>query len=401
MEASDIQPIVSVYQRKLALTKLSFKRYLYNQINWDVQLLGIKGARGTGKTTLLLQHIKETFSDPNDALYVSLDNLWFSNHKLEDLVEYCYLHGIRFLYLDEVHHYPNWSQLLKNFVDNYPELKIVYTGSAMLAIDNSVNDLSRRQTVYIMKGLSFREFLSIEGVADFKTISFEDILSNHIQYSMEAVAQIPILKYFEEYLDHGFYPYYKDAGEDYHLRVGEVTRLVIESDIPSIEPISFPTIIKIKQLLMIIANTVPMEINISKLSTQLETTRDQCIKMLYLLEKAGLLNLLTEKIKDYKHLVTPKKIYLDNTNLMAALNPKNDIGMERETFFANQLSAVATITMPKQGDFLVNEKYLFEVGGAKKSFTQIADIPNSYLALDDIETGTKARIPLWIFGMMY
>ncbi len=401
MEYSDIQQLQNIYHRKLTSTSLRFKRYLYNQINWNVQLLGIKGARGVGKTTMILQHIKETFANYDDAIYVSLDNLWFTNHRLEDFVEFCYTHGIRNLYLDEVHKYNNWSLHLKNFIDSYPDLKIVYTGSAMLAIDNSNVDLSRRQTMYTLRGMSLREFLEYEDIIITPPISFEDLLTKHVAISMEIVSKIPVLKYFEDYLVHGYYPYYKDAKEDFLMRVGEVARLVIESDATAIEPVSTATIQKMKQLLMIIANTVPMEVNVSRLSSQLETTRDQCLKMLYLLDRAGLLHLLTEKVKDYKHLSGPKKIYLDNTNLMAALNTSNVEGMRRETFFANQVSIIGSLTMPSQGDFLVNEKFLFEVGGHGKSFKQIADLPNSYLAIDDIETGNGARIPLWTFGMLY
>ncbi len=401
MEYSDIQQLQRIYHRKLAKISLSFKRYLYGQINWDVQLLGIKGARGVGKTTMLLQHIKETFDNYDSALYVSLDNLWFTNHKLEDLVEFCYTHGIRNLYFDEVHKYDNWSQHIKNFVDSYPDLRIVYTGSAMLAIENSKVDLSRRQSLHTLRGMSFREFLDYEGLIKASPISFDDLLVNHVTMSMDIVSNIPVLKYFEEYLTHGYYPYYRDAGEDYLMRLGEVARLVIESDAPAIETVSIATIQKMKQLLMIIANTVPMEVNVNKLTAQLETTRDQCLKMLYLLDRAGLLHLLTEKTKDYKHLSGPKKIYLDNTNLMSALSVNNDEGMCRETFFANQVGAENSLTMPRKGDFLVNGNQLFEVGGHGKSFKQIADIPNSYLAIDNIETGNGSRIPLWMFGMLY
>lgn len=401
MERSDLQVIFDIYHRRLAATGLKFKRYLFDKINWNVQLIGIKGERGVGKTTLILQHIKESFANPEEALYVSLDNMWFSKHKLEDLVDYCYSHGIRDLYFDEVHRYRDWSLLLKNFVDNYPEIKIVYTGSAILAIDNSLGDLSRRQTMYTLDGLSFREYLQFEEIIDCKAISLDNLLVVHTSLAMEISSKTPILKHFEDYLHHAYYPYYKVSGDDYLLRLSEVTRLVIESDIPSIEPISISTVQKLKQLLMIIANTVPMEINIHKLTVQLETTRDQCLKMIYLLDRAGLLFLLTEKVKDYKHLCSPAKIYLGNTNLMSALNPHNDKEMRRETFFANQLGVISSLTMPTQGDFCVDDKYIFEVGGAKKTFRQIADVPNSYLAVDDIEIGYSSRIPLWMFGMLY
>ena len=214
-------------------------------------------------------------------------------------------------------------------------------------------------------------------------------------------SEIKVLKHFEDYLKKGYYPYYKESGEDYLMRVAEVIRLVIESDIPAVEDITFITVQKIKKLMMVIAENVPLEANINKLASQLESTRDQTLKMLYLLDRAGLLWLLTEKTKDYKHLTGPKKIYLNNANLMFALTGKVSEGTMRETFFANQMGTVSTLTMPRQGDFMADGKYLFEVGGSRKTFDQIADLPNGYLAIDDIETGNGNRIPLWIFGCMY
>lgn len=402
MDYVDIQPLVNTFHRKLAATDLRFKRYLYDRINWDVRLIGIKGARGVGKTTLLLQHIKETFAHLDQVLYVSLDNLWFNNHSLEELVEFLYTHGVVNIYFDEVHKYKNWTRSLKNFYDNYPDLNIVYTGSAMLAIDNSKTDLSRRQSLYTLNGLSFREYLEYEGVAAIPVIALEELLDTHIGYAMEVASKIKVLKCFDDYLNKGYYPYYKESGEDYLMRVAEVARLVIDSDIPAVEDITYTTVQKIKKLLMVIAENVPLEPNINKLSAELESTRDQTLKMLYLLDRAALLCLLTDKVKDYKHLTGPKKVYLNNTNLMYALSGNNlSKGTLRETFFANQVGAVATLTMPKQGDFMAVGKYLFEVGGSRKTFGQIAGIPDSYLALDDIETGSGNRIPLWMFGCLY
>ena len=402
MEAADIQPLIKDYHRKLMATDLRFKRYLYNQINWDVRLLGIKGARGVGKTTLLLQHIKETFNNIDDVLYVSLDNLWFQNHSVLDLVEYLYTHGVTHIYFDEVHKYEDWTALLKHLYDNYPDLNIVYTGSAMLAIDNSKDDLSRRQSLYTLHGLSFREYLAYEGIAEFESLTLERLLSEHVKYAMDVVSKIKVLKHYDDYLNNGYYPFYKDAGNDYLMRVQEVAQLVIDSDIQSVDKtITYPTLLKIKKLLMVIAENVPLEPNINKLAAQLESGRDQTLKMLYMLDKAALLLLLTDKVKDYKHLTGPKKVYLNNTNLMNALGSKISKGTMRETFFANQVGAVASVTMPKQGDFMADGKYLFEVGGAGKTFDQIADLPNSYLAVDDTETGSGCRIPLWMFGFLY
>ncbi len=402
MDYTDIQPLLNTFHRKLAASDLKFKRYLHGQINWDVRLLGIKGARGVGKTTMLLQHIKETAGNLDEIFYVSLDNMWFQTHSILELVEFLYTRGVTRIYFDEVHKYPNWTVLLKNLYDNYPDLHIVYTGSAMLAIDHSKSDLSRRQSMYTLHGLSFREYLEYEGILSMQPVTLGELLENHIGYAMEITSKIKVLKHFGQYLDSGYYPYYKEAGKDYLMRIGEVSQLVIDSDIPAVEEtITYTTRQKIKKLLMVIAENVPLEPNISKLAASLESTRDQTLKMLYWLDRAALLRLLTDKTKDYKHLTGPKKIYLDNTNLMNALGSKISKGTLRETFFANQAGAVSSLLMPKQGDFLADGKYLFEVGGQQKTFNQIADLPDSYLAIDDIEVGNGNRIPLWLFGFLY
>ena len=272
----------------------------------------------------------------------------------------------------------------------------------MLAIDNSKTDLSRRQTIYTLNGMSFREYLEYEGVMQITPINLEDLLYNHIRIAMDICSHTVILKHFDNYLQKGYYPYYKEAADDYYYRLSEVTNLIIESDLPSVEDVTFSTIQKTKKLLMVIAQNVPLEPNIAKLTTQLETTRDQCLKMLYVLDRAHLLLLLGDKIKDYKHLTNPKKIYLNNSNLMYSLSPSNiSEGNKRETFFANQLNNISDVVIPKKGDFLVDDKFLFEVGGNSKTFDQISNIPNSYLAIADLEIGSGNRIPLWMFGLLY
>ena len=401
MTQDDVQIIKDVYFRKYKSTSLSFSRYLISQINWDARLIGIKGMRGVGKTTLMLQRIKSCFRNPNDAFYASLDNMWFQTHRLQDLIEFLYTHGIRHLFLDEVHKYPQWPQAVKDAYDTFDDLYIVYAGSSMLEIDNSKVDLSRRQTLYTLRGMSFREYLHFTGTLDYDAIPLEEILSNHLRHELDITSGKSILPLFENYQRIGYYPFSKDAGKDYAIRLNEVASLVIEGDLPAVEEVSYATILKAKRLLMVIAQNVPLVPNISKLCGQLECTRDLCLKLLYLLDRAGMLALLTKSTKDYKHLVSPEKIYLDNNNLMFAISPKNNVGTLRETFFLNQLQAVSDVTMPKVGDFCVDGRYLFEVGGKGKTFDQIADQPDSYLAVDDIELGSGNRIPLWIFGFLY
>ena len=401
MELADIRPIVAFYHSKLAKATLDFKRYLYHKINWDARVIGIKGERGVGKTTMLLQRIKEKYSNPDDTFYISLDHFCFRTHELQDLVEFMYRRGITEFYIDEVHKYKDWSIILKNLVDEHDDLRIVYTGSSLLEIDNAKVDMSRRQTPYTLKGMSFREYMEYEGIMKMNAVPLEELLNNHVSIAMDISANTKILVAFESYLRTGVYPFYKDAGQDFLVRLKEVVDTVIESDLPAVEKITFDTIEKCKKLLMIIAENVPLQPNVDRLAASLGTTRDTLLKLLYKLDKAEILELLTVELKSYKKLVNPEKIYLGNTNLMYALSPKIEVGTLRETFFIDQFASVGTVQMPTKGDFLVNDKYLFEVGGEGKSFEQIADIPNSYLAIDGIETGYGARVPLWLFGLLY
>ncbi|AGB29700.1 putative ATPase (AAA+ superfamily) [Prevotella dentalis DSM 3688] len=401
MEQNDVFPLLTTYHRRLAMTDMRFMRFLHDRINWRSRLIGIRGSRGAGKTTLLLQHIKQSFANVDDAIWISLDNIWFKTHSLPELIEYFYSHGLKHLFVDEVHKYPDWVVVLKNIYDSYPDLNVAYTGSSMLEIDNSKTDLSRRQSLYTLPVMSFREYLAFTGIVEVAPLTLEDLLRDHVALSMDLASKGKMLKTFGEYLDKGCYPFFLEAGDDYYMRLAATASLVIESDMPAVENVSYATVEKTKKLLAVIAQSVPLVPNVNKLGQALETTRDSCLKMLYTLDKAQIISLLTKVEKNYKHLSSPEKIYLGNTNLMAALGTSVNIGNRRETFFNNQLQAVANVTMPQIGDFLVNDKYLFEVGGASKSFEQIKDEPNSFLAIDDIEMGSGNRIPLWMFGLLY
>ncbi len=401
MDIYEIQPLYNNYHRKIAKVSLKFKRYLYNNIHWNSRIIGIKGARGVGKTTMLLQHIVENYQDIDKTLYASLDDLWFSTHSLLDLVDWADTHGINRLYLDEVHRYDKWSQTLKNIYDNYPEMSIVYTSSSLLMMDNAQTDLSRRQTLYTLHGLSFREFLSFEGILHIDPIPFDELLQEHVQKAMQIVRKVKITPLFENYLKYGYYPFYKETVEDFTDRLRQITSVVIDSDLPAVEKVSFETLQKVRKLLMIISEKVPFEPNMSELWKQLSTNNDLGLRMLYALDKAQILTLLSSKAKSYKYLYKPDKIFLNNTNLMNALCPNVDKGNERETFFVCQMHVTKDVKRPKNGDFLIDDKYLFEVGGKNKTFNQIADIPNSYLAIDNTEVGFGCRIPLWMFGFSY
>ena len=401
MEELDVRVLYENYHRKIAEISLDFKRYLYNRINWEARIICIEGARGVGKTTMLLQNILATYDDIDETLYASLDDLWFADHTLMELTDWAYRHGIRRLYLDEVHRYDLWAQSLKNIFDSYPKMSIVYTGSSLLKMSKAKADLSRRQTSYLLNGLSFREFLDLEGVVNFEPLTLDELLGRHRAIAMEVTKELSVAKWFEQYLRHGYYPFYRENLADFPQRLRETVQAVIDNDLPAVENMTQETLQKVRKLLMIISKNVPFEPKMSELWQQLSTSNDLGLKMLYSLDRARILALLTAEAKTYKHLSKPAKIFLGDTNLMYALCPRVDKGNERETFFYNQLHVDHEITSPNKGDFMADDRYLFEVGGRNKKVSQIADIPDSYLAVDDTETGYGNRIPLWLFGFLY
>lgn len=402
MEESSVNGLYRTSTRLVAQTSTSFHRYLYNKINWSGRLIAIKGASGVGKTTMILQSIRERFAEhPERALYISLDNLWFANHSLTEVVEYHYTHGGTHLFIDETHKYPQWQTLIKNIYDEYPDLHVAFTGSSMLKIDNSKADLSRRMSDYTLHGLSFREYLCLEAGINVPAVSFQDLLNDHVRIAMQLTSRTKVLPLFEAYLEHGYYPFYKEEMSDFNDRLMKTVYAVLNEDVPAVEEITYHTVQKLQRMLMILAERVPQTPKMNELYAILETTREQGLKMMGLLQRAALLQLLSTETREFHHLLKPDKIYLNNPNLMYALTGHPNKGTLRETFFINQLSAVADISYPRKGDFLVNHKYLFEVGGKNKSFDQIKGIPDSFLAIDDIETGFADRIPLWMFGLLY
>ena len=402
MEELTMEGLYRSYYRKVQQVSMEFHRYLYTAINWDNWVIGIKGERGVGKTTLLLQHIKETFPTLEKALYVSLDNLWFSTHPLTKLVEHFYTHGGTHLFLDEVHRYANWQTVLKNLCDDYPDLHIVYTSSSMLQIDRQQGDMSRRQIVYTLRGMSFREYLEFEGLYTMQPIALEDLLSAHsTQASLITSQNFKVLPSFEAYLRHGYYPFYKREADGFEFRLQEVVNQVLESDLPAVEEISYATLRKARRMLMMMAERVPQLPKMSEVYNHLETTRDVGLKILHALQRAGLLGFVSVQQKAFKSLSSPDKILVGNPNLMYALTAHVDVGAMRESFFLNQLSVNHEVLLPKHGDFWIDRKLLFEVGGKTKDFSQIKDIPNSYLAVADTEIGMGNRIPLWMFGLLY
>ena len=398
-----MESLILAYNRRLEDTKCEYFRYLYSKIDWNERLIGIKGARGVGKTTLILQHIKRSFTNRNNAFYVSLDHIWFSTHTLMELTEYLYTHGVTHIFLDEVHRYPNWIREIKNIYDGYPTLHITFTGSSLLEIDNAKADLSRRLRMYHLEGLSFREYLAINKIADILAVSLNEIITNHQQIASQITAKIKVLPHFEKYVQQGYYPFLLETTslESYYERIQNVISTIIENDIPTVENIEYDTLRKAKRLLVLLAQMAPFTLNISSLCAALATTRNQLIKLLSLLHHSASLRLLYTEGKGLKALGKPEKILFNNPNLMQALTQPVDTGTLRESFFASMMNQSHSIQFPTQGDLLVDNRYLFEIGGRGKKFTQIKDIPDSFIAADEIEIGFGNKIPLWLFGMMY
>lgn len=397
-----MEPLLNTYRKLLTSEKTEFRRYLHEDIDWDDRMTSIVGARGTGKTTLILQHIRDNFPDKSKAIYVSLDNLWFSKNSLIDLAEMFSINGGTHLFVDEVHKYPNWSIEMKNIYDNYPELKTVFTGSSILEIYKSDADLSRRVVKHELHGLSFREYLALEEGLDLPILSLSDILCNHIDLADSIRSKIKVIPAFRSYLKTGYYPIYREGLKYYFRKIENIINTALEIDLPSIEKIDYHGVYNIKKLLMAIASLVPYTPNIEKLSAEMNLNRASTLKYLNYLNKASLINQLLVPDKSMSLLTKPEKVYLNNSNLVYALGADNaNIGNVRETFFLNQLKIKHTVNIPPMGDFLVDKRYIFEIGGKGKFFNQIKDMANSYIAADDIELGFGNKIPLWMFGLMY
>ena len=388
--------------QKIDNVSVDFIRSLMNDIQWEMRLVGIRGARGVGKTTLLLQYMKKFLPRDASSLYVSLDNFWFTEHRLIELVDNFTKKGGKYLFLDEVHKYPNWSQELKNAYDDYPDLKIVFTGSSLLEILNARADLSRRAVIYQMQGLSFREYLNMTLSTDFQIYKLEDILKNQREISSEILQKVKPLQHFSAYLKQGYYPFSFEMKNLYFSQLEEIMDLILEIELPLLRGVDISYIPKLKQLLLIIAASAPFLPNVSKLSERIGINRATFIAYLYYLQEANLTKHLYKDAYGISKLQKPDKIFLENTNIAYVL-AENDIdtGNLRETFFLNQLAYRHKVEYPETGDFLVDRKYIFEAGGKNKTQKQIQNAENAYIAADNIEYGFDNKIPLWLFGFLY
>jgi len=397
-----MQTLINISDRLVKTTTNNFTRYLYHKITWDARLIGIVGAKGTGKTTMLLQHIKRNFPEKQKALYASLDNIWFSKKTLWELADQFNAYGGTHLFLDEVHKYPTWAREIKNIYDSFPDINVIFTGSSMLEIFQQSVDLSRRVVSYELKGLSFREFLEYEYNLKLEIQCLKDILINHREIAGSIIYDFKILPAFKKYLQIGYYPFYKKSKENYYYAIQQAINKTLEEDLPAIEPVEYATILKLKKMLAIISEMVPYQPNTVTLGASMETARQLVVKYLYLLDKAGILMCVSDTKEKLNALSKPQKIYLENTNIIHSLAFENiNAGNIRETFFANQLRTKHKVSTAKNGDFTIDGNIVFEIGGKNKTSTQIKNIENAYIAADNIEIGFANKIPLWLFGFLY
>jgi hypothetical protein len=392
-----IKTMRTLYQKfetLLQSTTMDFKRYLYDKISWDNRMIGITGARGVGKTTMILQHIKENL-DSKKALYVSSDDMYFGENRLLDLADNFYKNAGEYLFIDEIHKYTDWSRELKNIYDSFPTLKVVFTGSSVLDILKGSADLSRRAIIYNLQGLSFREYLKFFHNYETSVYTLKQIINNEVR--LENI-QHP-LPLFNDYLQRGYYPF--GIENEMNLRLGQIIVQTLESDIPQYANLNVGTSRKLKRLLSIIAESVPFKPNFSKIAEIIGVSRNSLDDYFSYMEKAGLIGQLRNETSGIRGLGKVDKVYLDNTNIIFNLvGDKSNVGNIRETFFFNQMRAKNEVMSSQKADFII-DNYTFEVGGKNKQQNQIENNGKSFVVKDDIEYGYLNVIPLWTFGLNY
>lgn len=378
-------------------------RQQMNYINWEKQLVAIRGSRGVGKTTLMRQYIKLNYGvNAGEALYCVMDSMYFTNHSLLDLADQFHSMGGKHLFLDEVHKYPTWSKEIKEIIDLWPSLKITFTGSSLLQILNSQADLSRRVLSYHMHGLSFREFIHFYKGIRIPRHTLKEILDDADSICQEVRRVCNPRRLMEEYLRVGYYPFYDGNEMEYYSRLENVVTFIIDQEMPQFCNVDQAYTRKLKAMLLFLCDNPPYEVNITKLAAYLELNKNTVLSYLSSMDRAELLHLLYADNKSVTKMQKPDKIYIHNTNILYALSSQLNSGTIRECFVVNQLSSSHTIEYGKDhGDFKVDGKFTFEVGGKDKSFQQIADIPNSYILADNIDFPIGKKLPIWLVGLIY
>ena len=405
----NLEHLFNEQNQLLKYISLDKKRYLYHEINWNLKSIAILGQRGLGKTTMMLQYIKEHYNRSDKALYISLDNPYFQAISLLEFAQEFTSYGGEMLFIDEVHKYSDWARHIKSIYDTL-SLRVVISGSSILQINKQNVDLSRRSIVYHLENLSFREYLFLKDEASFQKYTLDEILKNHYAIACEISQDIKPLKLFKEYLEFGSYPFILEDKGSYHQRIIQIINLILESDLPHINKIEMQQIKKLKKLLYLLAVNVPFIPNITELSLATNISRPKLYEYLNYLEEAKIINSIRTPEKGYKIMSKPEKLFMQNTNISYALTKNIDIGSAREAFFVNQIKNYyasqnrfidESIFVAKKGDFLVDGTFTFEIGGKNKSFKQIKDMKKSFVASDGIEIGFGSKIPLWLFGFLY
>lgn len=399
----DMEALFRKHKALISQVSTKIVRENIKTINWDRQLVAIRGSRGVGKTTLIRQYIKQKYGiNAGEALYCVMDSMYFTNHSLLELADRFHMMGGKHLFLDEIHKYPSWSKEVKEIIDLYPDMRITFSGSSLIQILNADADLSRRVLSYDMSGLSFREFLHFYKNIALPAYSLENILTNADDICEAVNATCHPQKLFEEYLHAGYYPFYDGNETEYYSRIENVVSFIIDQEMTQFCGVEPAYTRKLKAMLMFLAENLPYDVNISKLSSYLEINKTTVLSYLSSMQKAELLHLLYSDNKSVTKMQKPDKIYIHNPNVLCALATQENIGTLRECFAVNQLSVAHSVEYGKaQGDFKVDSKYTFEVGGRDKTFDQIADIPNSYILADSMEYPVGKKIPLWLIGFLY
>ncbi len=388
----------------LRATSMKIVRGFMNQVNWSAPMLCIRGSRGVGKSTLLRQYIKQHFpSGSEQVLYCSMDWVYFSQHSMLEVAERFHKRGGKLLVFDEVHKYDQWSREVKEVAETYPDMQLILSGSSLLKLLDGDADLSRRCRNYDMPGLSFREYLQFYRGISLLVFSLEDLLQNAKELAATINGACRPLQFFHEYLKYGYYPFYLTNPIDYYALMEQTVNYVIDVELPQQRKVNPANCRKIKALLNILAQQVPFDVDISKLSSASELQRNTVLEYLNHLCDAKLISQLYSDLISVKKMQKPDKIFLENPNLLYALAVKPvQIGTARECFAVNQLSYAHTVEYSKaQGDFRIDGKWTFEIGGESKSFSQIADLPDSYVLADDIEYPRGNKLPLWMVGFLY
>jgi uncharacterized protein len=397
-----MEELLEISENLISRVAIDFKRYLYQRINWNDRLIGIKGARGVGKTTMLLQWLREQDVAFHEKAYFSLDELYFTTNSLLETAKLFYQQGGKILVLDEVHKYPTWSIEIKNLHDRYADLQIVFTGSSIIDISKQEADLSRRALMYELVGMSYREFLEFNYQINLPVLSLDQILSPNVSLRESFSKDFKPLVHFKEYLRTGHYPFNREYKDSYHQRIQQLVRTIIEYDMAEMKGFDIRHAKKMLQLMYIVSQGVPFKPNINSLSNKTQIHRNTIRNYLHFLSEARLIYLLYPSSPGVAALQKPEKVYLNNTNLLFALSEQApSIGTIREVFFNNQLNVVHRVNYSSSTDFEVDNKYHFEIGGKGKSKKQITGIENAWVVKDDMEFPVAKSLPLWLFGFLY